>query len=326
MHQWHSFGTSSCERCGLVRMKRSGGMQYSENGTRGPWSRTDAGCDPSKYETRQGTVRVMTDEQKEFEQAQRTVDRSIGWRSRTIVMLDVETTGLDWTIDDVVEVGCAVGRLEPADDGFYKVAIESTYQSLVRPPKFYTRCELADAERDEGFALVEEITGITRRELNDAPLPGEVARELRKAIELAGSDAVLATYNVPFDLPFLAGSLFRAAHTTRPQILNAQGPHLDPFVWVQKFDKWVKGKGRHKLMATAERHGVLSENEASRAHRADFDAMVALRVLAALADRVPDDLEDLLDWQRAARAEWEKEFFGSYRPRIRAEERTRANM
>lgn len=332
-HQWPLASCGSCSLCGLFRMKRGGAFAYSINGPRGPWDRTLAVCDPGAADERRKHVRTI-DEPSEptpmLMQPQSTAIFDPGWRSRPIVMIDVETTGLDWTIDDVVEIGVAVGRLEYVEGELperrWKLSIEKTYQSLVRPERLFARPERCSAEeREQIYGMMFELSKISYDDLAGAPPAHHVASELTRFLH-DYDDGILATYNATFDVPFINGSLFRGTNMLRPGILSPQRLVLDPYVWVQKFDQYVKGTGRHKLMNVAARYGILDPEagDAERAHRADFDAEVALKVLAQLCDRVPSDLEELSDWQRAARAEWEVGFFGNYRPRMRAQERAGA--
>jgi DNA polymerase III epsilon subunit-like protein len=299
-HKFPNGLLGSCEICGVKRMKRRGDIFYAPS-VDGPWENVTPSCvEPAPFRP---------------------------WRNKTIVMFDVETTGLDWTHDSVTEVGIVVGTLV-TDAG--EIKILDRYQSLVRPwviPK-----------RDD-YAAVEAITHISFDELERAPSPTFVANEVLSflaSIEGEESDALAAAYNFDFDHPFLAGSLFARSGVEVPAILRAAAPRLDPYRWVQKIDRFVTGRinnkrekiGRHKLTETALRYGLLrlgadGEIESSRAHRADYDAELALDILGHLANQVPSDLDDLMDYQLASEKEWANNFFGVYLPNKRRQERAR---
>jgi DNA polymerase III alpha subunit (gram-positive type) len=212
------------------------------------------------------------------------------WRDRPIVFLDLETTGLDWKTSVVTEVGLIRGRVV---DGVS--VIEDRLNSLVHVPAAFH----AQARKTS------EITGITLDMLCHAPSAQSVCAEVTDFFCRAGQDALLASFNAPFDVPFAASMFLRAGEVV-PALLCSE-PVLDPLVWSRKLDRYKKGG--HKLMTVATRCGVVEEHELSGAHRADFDAEVGMRVLGALCRDVPGDINELMHWQRVARAEWEANFF-----------------
>lgn len=254
------------------------------------------------------------------------------WRERTIVMMDVETTGLDWTTDDITEIAFVVGKLAsseilPVVEGeptrhLWSWTIREEFHSLVKP-----REHLFDRAKETAV-----ITGIGVEELFHAPTFGEVSEAILRVFTDAGDDALLAAYNAKFDQQFVAGALVRAGFDGRmPEALRSNKPLLDPCIWSRKVDRYQKGG--HKLMTVAMRHGVLTEADTAGAHRADFDARVAFDVLCHFAGELPErdymgglrdlpgDIEDLMDWQEAARGEWAANFFGKWMPNKRRRKR-----
>lgn len=213
------------------------------------------------------------------------------WRSREIVFFDVETTGLDWRASVVTEVGFVRGKLD--DDG--GVEILDRLQSLVQVPSEL----LAQAEETS------KITGITLEMLNDAPAPVVAIMRIQEFLRRAPDDALVASFNTAFDVPFLGSMFLRCARALPALLLNEKV--LDPLIWSRKIDKFVKGG--HKLTTVAMRKGLIDENDLEHAHRADFDAELGLRVLAHFANLVPQDLDELWLWQRAARGESEMSLF-----------------
>ncbi|HEY0492114.1 MAG TPA: exonuclease domain-containing protein, partial [Candidatus Dormibacteraeota bacterium] len=96
---------------------------------------------------------------------------------RTLVALDLETTGLTPRLDRIIEVGAV---------RFQGEEVLGTFQSLVRP--------------EVGIpAAVQELTGIRDADVAGAPLPEQVLAEL---ISFVGESAVVA-HSGSFDLSYL---------------------------------------------------------------------------------------------------------------------------
>lgn len=213
------------------------------------------------------------------------------WRAREIVFFDVETTGLDWRASVITEIAFVRGKVLDSGD----VEVIDKFQSLV----FVTDEFLAQAEETS------KITGITLDDLREAPVVEAVLVAIQSFLSKANEGALIASYNAGFDVPFL-GSTYLRAGLPMPKILLNEVV-LDPLVWSRKIDKYEKGG--HKLGNVALKKGLVDEDALESAHRADFDAELGLRVLGHFAKSVPQDLEELWHWQRAARGEWESSFF-----------------
>jgi DNA polymerase III epsilon subunit family exonuclease len=103
----------------------------------------------------------------------------------TFVVLDLETTGLDPAVSEIIEVA-AIRYVKGSPD-------QEVYQALVKP-------EYAISNR------IIEITGITRQLLDAEGLPLEqVIKELR---EFIGSSRIV-TFNAKFDIAFLDSAALR---------------------------------------------------------------------------------------------------------------------
>ena len=205
------------------------------------------------------------------------------WLTNTsFACLDLETTGVDPQNDRIVEIG-----------------ILHTDRGAVAP-------EAAIWRLNPGVPIpagASQVHGITDEAVRHAPAFGDIARDV--ALLLAGR--VLVGYNaVPFDWPMLAAEFGRAG-------LGAPAPAgvLDVLVFIRHFDRYVSGKGRHKLATTAKRWGVPDTG----AHSVDGDMRMAWAILWAMVDRHatrPDQtIEQTLAWQektipvqQAAFAEW----------------------
>lgn len=92
-------------------------------------------------------------------------------------LIDIETTGLDASIDDAIEV--AILRVREN-----KVIAE--YESLI-----YTKNILG--------IFIEELTGIRQKEIDSAPLPSIVWKEVKEFI----NNDILMAHNANFDINFI---------------------------------------------------------------------------------------------------------------------------
>lgn len=97
------------------------------------------------------------------------------------VALDLETTGLDPVLDEIIEV-CAI-RYE-------KGAPVDRFETLVKP-------------EDEIDEFITELTGITNEMVAGAPTFGEVAKRFLKFV---GNDIIVG-HNISFDIAFLYDAL-----------------------------------------------------------------------------------------------------------------------
>lgn len=101
------------------------------------------------------------------------------------IVLDTETTGLDPSVDRIVEIGCV-----ELIDG---IRTGRTFRSYINP------C------RDVPFGAY-KVHGLSRKFLSSKPLFAHIADEL---LEFIG-DATLVMHNAAFDLGFLNSELRRA--------------------------------------------------------------------------------------------------------------------
>lgn len=194
------------------------------------------------------------------------------WRDAPYVFIDFETTGIRPLVDKVVEVGVA---------RFERGQFAASCQSLINP----------------GMAIPEEasaIHGIRDADVVDKPtveafFEREVVRELMQG-------AQPGAYNGTFDRWFCPPSA----------LPDWTWPWVDTLVVVRRLDEWATGKGRHKLAAACERHGI----ELPNAHRADADARATGELFFKLMPRIFHGrvLGELLGWMRRQEAEQWCEF------------------
>lgn len=184
------------------------------------------------------------------------------WRSLPLAVVDVETTGLDPKVDRVIEI--AIIHMVDGE-------VVDAYSSLVDPEQ-----ELPEE--------VTKLTGIEPTQLVGAPRFRDIAAEVRARL----SDRIFVAYNLAFDRAFVQHELERAG-LELPTVVP-----IDPLVFVRELHR---NQGSKRLGAVAERIGISLEN----AHRAEDDAIVAGKVLYALAAELPVTLEDL----RLLQDQWE---------------------
>lgn len=105
-------------------------------------------------------------------------------------VLDLETTGLDPSFDEIIEVGIIKVRNNEIVD---------TYNSLIQP-KLY-RC-LDDEGNEIEFYIddfIVELTGITNEMLKDAPFLKDVFKDIENFL----GDDIIVGHNINFDINFL---------------------------------------------------------------------------------------------------------------------------
>lgn len=188
---------------------------------------------------------------------------------KKLVVLDVETTGLDSFHDRIVEIGIAVmehGRWIHQADYF------------VNP---------------EGRVLRQEVTdvhGITTEQVMDAPPFYEVYNKLAPYLY----DAQPIAYNTSFDRRFILHAVTRSwprhAFQSLPPALQLDVRWIDVCPLARAVVPDLPG-GKYKLVKVAEHLGFNTRD----AHRADADALITGGVLLRLIQMSPQ-----LDWSYAA--------------------------
>ena len=185
------------------------------------------------------------------------------WRTQRIAAIDVETTGFDSIEDRVIEVGI----VEMCNG-----EVLDRYGQLVNP----------------GIPIpgpVSRLTGIQQADVEDKPPFADIAEEVRQRLE----GRIVVAYNLSFDRSFLTSELGRCDLTWPDEIT------LDPLVFARALLPWLNKK---KLADVANALGV----DLREAHRARDDAEAAGQVLFAFGERLPQELDDLLELQ----TQWER--------------------
>ena len=200
------------------------------------------------------------------------------WCRGKMAVWDLETTGLDPEKDRITQI--AIITISNLGE------VEEEWSSYVNP----------------GIPIPPEVTaltGISDETVKDAP-PFE---ELWMEVMLRLSHDILIGYNAAaFDAPFLCAELRRCGQ----EYLAISC--LDPLIIIRDIDRFVKGKGRHRLTETCLRHGV----EVEQAHNALGDARMTWRLWERLAEggHIPYAMgthRQALEWQaRTAKAQNER--------------------
>lgn len=167
------------------------------------------------------------------------------WHDLRFAMWDVETTGVDPEVDQVVQLAVAV---------FEGGELKSAASTLVDP----------------GRPIPEESTaihGVTDAVVKGAPDIGDAIAAMIGETYL-GTDVYHAAYNAEFDRAFIEPA-------SNGLLGGNELPWLDPLVAIRLIGKFWPGSGRHKLTAVCSRWGIDLEN----AHDAKADAIAAGRVL-----------------------------------------------
>jgi DNA polymerase-3 subunit epsilon len=153
---------------------------------------------------------------------------------RTLIFLDLETTGATAHSDRITEIG-----LVEVDKGRHI----GEWSSLVNPERPIP-------------PLIESLTGITDAMVAKAPIFAELARELYE--RLAGK--TLVAHNARFDFGFLQSEFRRVGLKYAPDVLCT----------VRLSRRLYPQQRRHNLDSVIERHGLVCDNR----HRALADARV----------------------------------------------------
>jgi DNA polymerase III subunit epsilon len=194
------------------------------------------------------------------------------WDRVPTVFLDTETTGRFPGRDRTVQVG--VVRFERGE------AVGSVWSYI-----------------DPGMPIPAEATsvhGITDDHVRGAPSLAEYFA--REDVTRLLRDAQPGGYNHGFDKRFL------------PPVgdVDWDWPWVDPLTLIRKVDRFVRGKGKQKLAAACERHGVTLLD----AHSAASDAAAAGQLFYKIGRQefpARYTMGQLLSWQlRAEALEWER--------------------
>jgi DNA polymerase-3 subunit epsilon len=195
------------------------------------------------------------------------------WGGQDLVGFDLETTGVDVETDRIVTAAVVVWTRSP------EVA---TWEWLLNP----------GVEIPPGASAVH---GITTEDAQAGMDPRQALAQIAGHLVGAVARSVpIVAFNAAFDLTMLDRELRR--HDLPPLIRSGDYPGLvsaeagfrvlDPHILDKSVDRYRRGK--RTLSATCEHYKV----ESGAAHTAVGDAVSALRLVKALADRYPAEIGD----------------------------------
>lgn len=196
------------------------------------------------------------------------------WTEVPLVGFDTETTGLSVTEDRIFEIALVT---------FQGGELVDPYAILLDPMR-----PLSEASREK--------TGIRDEDLQGRPVFQTMAPEIADRIR----DQVLVGYNVlEYDLPLLRAELARVGMDLPPCRV------VDVLVLARGLG--LKDDQGRRIRLRLEDVVRFFEVPMGTAHRATADAEATVRLLYAMASRLPEDLDDLLNlqaqWQAQQRAE-----------------------
>ena len=178
-----------------------------------------------------------------------------------LVLLDTETTGLQFARDEIIEFAAVAVELR---DGEATVVVE--YDELV-------------ALNPGGFVppKIQELTGISTQDLRERGIPK--TRVCRDIAELIQGNTLLLAYNAHFDLSFMFYLLLRSGD---PMILKGK----------DKLDLLTVFKDRHsyphRLCNAIDTYGLAGQ--VVNSHRAVDDVLATVAVMKAMEEE-KDDLD-----------------------------------
>ena len=176
-----------------------------------------------------------------------------------LVILDTETTGLNYSRDEIIEFSAVA-----VEKGIGSHRIVAEYDQLVSlspggfvPPK------------------IEQLTGISTQDLREKGVPK--TRVCRDIAELIAGNTLILAYNAHFDLSFLFYMLLRDGD---PRILKGK----------DKLDLLTVYRDRHeyphKLCSAIEKYGL--SGKVVNSHRAVDDVIATVAVMEAMEAERPD--------------------------------------
>ncbi|MFE0701341.1 3'-5' exonuclease [Streptomyces sp. NPDC058872] len=187
----------------------------------------------------------------------------MAWHGKPLVGFDLETTGTD-----PLEARIVTASIIGFHDG-----------RVVRQ---------RDWLADPGIHIPEQASAIHGISSERAAAEGRPVREVADEIARTLTDywaqgVPVVAYNASFDLTLLAAELRRHGLPSLEERLDGVGigPVIDPYTIDRAVDRYRRGK--RTLEAVCEEYGVLLET----AHQAAADALAAVRVAVAIAERHP---------------------------------------
>ena len=159
--------------------------------------------------------------------------------NETLAIVDLETTGMSPLYSRIIEIG--ILRVVDGE-------VQRTFSSLVNPDCYI-------------HPMIEQLTGISNRDVEDAPSFSSIAREVSNVL----SGALFVAHNARFDYGFLKAEFGRTGREFSPRCLCTM-----------KLSRRLFPQHRHHdLSSLIDRHGLLCPDR----HRALGDARAVYEFL-----------------------------------------------
>ena len=180
-------------------------------------------------------------------------------------VLDTETTGLAAGRNNIIEIGIVVVK---------NLKISEKYHSMINPGRHIP-------------ANITMITGITNKEVEDAPFFEDIANDITEFI----SDKVLTAHNLSFDKSFLRKE-FLSTETMLPKVRELCTVKLARKVFPELSSKSLGSVCRHLRIKNSEAHRALSD--------AEVTAKILIKMIKKLQkEKGITNLQELLDIQQS---------------------------
>lgn len=178
----------------------------------------------------------------------------------SFVVFDLETTGLDSKVDEIIEIGA----LKIVDN-----KIVDTFQELIRPKSTIS-------------AFITNLTGITNEMVKESSSIEEV---LPRFLEFVG-DFVLVGHNVNFDISFIYDASMRISHQ----------PFSNDYIDTLRLSrKLLNNLYRHKLGEIANYYGI----DTTGSHRSLKDVEMTLAIFYKLQEEILNQYGSFLHFKEA---------------------------
>ena len=179
------------------------------------------------------------------------------------VAFDLETTGLNFQKDEIIEIGAVKFSVE-VKNGKVIPKLEKEFETFVKPNQMIP-------------AEASKVNNIFDKDVQDAPAVGDA---IKKFTAFCGQTSILIAHNANFDATFM-----RNAYRANPQFIPGN-PIVDSLAIARAI---MPEAGNHKLgflAKTFQKSGEIGMNiDDSKMHRAVYDCEMLMEVFVAILRR-----------------------------------------
>jgi DNA polymerase III epsilon subunit-like protein len=213
-----------------------------------------------------------------------------------IILADVETSGLDYVKDRVIQISALRCKYNPETK---TLDLLETFDQYIKPELTVINKDGTTSIIHEVEPKITELTGITNEMLAEAPLEKDVFPKIAAFI---GNAPIFVAYNSNFDRQFITNMYIRhgepfkieaeheldALKMARDLVSKEEAPKIE--------DKDGKLKPTYKLGKIAELYGVdkLPGEEAGAFHSSLFDTKVMRQLVNVFINEYIEKIEEEL--------------------------------